>query len=119
MAFEVYEVSQIEIGSGQSVKFTDGFYKITGVQGALTADVGLAPAFALKLDGADVIADPNWFNLGAGTPITAGDLAGGIIIPTIWASQPVIQVGQTLSVAATDVEATLWVTVSKVGSRGA
>lgn len=115
MALEVYEVSQVIIGSGQSITFTDGFYKITDVKGVLTSTVGALPVLALKLNGVDVVANPNWINISAGTPITAGDLAGEIVLPTTWASQPIVQVGDVLSAPATSVGISLTVTVAKVG----
>jgi hypothetical protein len=113
----------LELSSGQSVKFEEGFYKVIGVDGVLIGTVGAVPTLTLRITPSATIvgaAVTDWFNVNTAAPLAAADTAGDAIIPALWSSQPVISAGQTLELAASTganiCPAKVTVTIAKVGN---
>lgn len=116
--WSVYEVSTIEISTGGSVQFQEGFYKILAIEGVLTSAAAVGAALAVNVSGTTVCGPlANWLNTATGAPLAAGATSGSGIKVGTWSSTPVISAGQTLAASSTGVSARIWVTIAKVGGQ--
>ena len=112
--WEVYELSTINIATGGSIRFQEGFYKVISVQARLTGTVGAAPDLVLAAGAVNICSGAtNWTNLSTLTDLAAGQTAGQVCVPGLM-SQPTIAGGTILTCTGTNVSASVDVVIAKV-----